>query len=134
MRVNAKSDPKLINWSNWLQSIGDGIEGEEVIVPRDLCLTIQDDTKKNPNAEKESMKEMISRVFPDLATNLTDVDWLTGRSILTTTNIQRHLINEAINMMPDQAGDQVSGELRGLNVRLQFLAALAALYLTLVSE
>ena len=27
MRVNAKSDPKLIEWSDWLQRIGDGVEG-----------------------------------------------------------------------------------------------------------
>ena len=99
MRVNAKSDPKLSNWSNWLLSIGDGIEGDEVTVPHDLCLTIQDDAKKNPNAQKECMKELIGRVFPDLATNLTDVGWLTGRSILTTTNRQRHLINETMVQM-----------------------------------
>merc|ERR1712055_267484 len=39
MRVNANGDPKLVAWSEWLQSVGDGFEGEEVKVPEEICMT-----------------------------------------------------------------------------------------------
>ena len=102
MRVNAKSDPKLIEWSNWLQRIGDGVEGETMRIPEELCMQIEDDSQKKPMAKTESMKELISKVFPDLATNMADPEWLDGRCILTATNKEREKINRAmVDMMPD---------------------------------
>ena len=101
MRVNANSDPKLVAWSEWLQSVGDGVEGEEVKVPEEICMTIEEDTKKKPMGEKDSLKGLIEKVFPSLNDNLADLEWLTGRSILTPTNKQRHRINEAmVEMVP----------------------------------
>ena len=103
MRVNANSDPKLVAWGEWLQSVGDGIEGEEVKVPEEICTHIEVDTKKKPMAEKDSLKGLIEKVFPNLKGNLADLEWLTGRSILTPTNKQRHRINEAmVEMAPGQ--------------------------------
>ena len=103
MRVNANSDPKLVAWSEWLQSVGDGVEGEEVKVPEEICTTIEEGTKKNPMAEKDSLKGLIAKVFPNLEGNLADLEWLTGRSILTPTNKQRHHINDTmVQMAPGQ--------------------------------
>ena len=99
MRVNAKSDPRLIQWSSWLQQIGDGIEGEEVTLPEDLCMPIEEDSRKKPHARLESLKALIAAVFPDLARNLSDAEWLTGRCILTATNKQRHKINDTMVQM-----------------------------------
>ena len=103
MRVNANSDPKLVAWSEWLQSVGDGVEGEEVKVPEEICTTIEEGTKKKPMAEKDSLKGLIAKVFPNLQGNLADLKWLTGRSILTPTNKQRHRINDTmVQMAPGQ--------------------------------
>ena len=103
MRVNANSDPKLVAWSEWLQSVGDGVEGEEVKVPEEICTTIEEGTKKKPMAEKDSLKGLIAKVFPNLEGNLADLKWLTGRSILTPTNKQRHHINDTmVQMAPGQ--------------------------------
>ena len=99
MRVNANSDPKLVAWSEWLQSVGDGVEGEEVKVPEEICTTIEEGTKKKPMAEKDSLKGLIAKVFPNLQGNLADLKWLTGRSILTPTNKQRHHINDTMVQM-----------------------------------
>ena len=103
MRVNAKSDPKLIEWSNWLQRIGDGVEGETMRIPEELCMQIEDDSQKKPMAKTESMKELITKVFPDLATNIADPEWLDGRCILTATNKEREKINRTmVEMMPGE--------------------------------
>ena len=103
MRVNANSDPKLVAWSEWLQSVGDGVEGEEVKVPEEICTMIEEGTKKKPMAEKDSLKGLIAKVFPNLQGNLADLKWLTGRSILTPTNKQRHHINDTmVQMAPGQ--------------------------------
>ena len=103
MRVNANGDPKLVAWSEWLQSVGDGLEGEEVEVPKEICTTIEEGTKKKPMAEKDSLKGLIAKVFPNLQGNLADLEWLTGRSILTPTNNQRHHINDTmVQMAPGQ--------------------------------
>ena len=99
MRVNAQSDPKLLAWSAWLQDIGDGVEGEQVAVPEELCIQIEQASKKQPLAELDSMKKLIEAVFPDLANNLADMEWLTGRSILTPTNKERHRLNEVMVRM-----------------------------------
>ena len=99
MRVNANGDPKLVAWSEWLQSVGDGLEGEEVKVPEEICTTIEEGTKKKPMAEKDSLKGLIAKVFPNLQGNLADLEWLTGRSILTPTNNQRHHINDTMVQM-----------------------------------
>ena len=112
MRVNAQSDPKLIAWSDYLQKIGDGVDGEQVEVPEDMCI----ETKEHPSAELDSMKQLIDAVFPDLANNLADEDWLTGRSILTATNKERHRINDAmVTMAPGEdvilrSADKVENE------------------------
>ena len=83
--------------------MGDGVEGEEVKVPEEICMTIEEDTKKKPMGEKDSLKGLIEKVFPSLNDNLADLEWLTGRSILTPTNKQRHRINEAmVEMAPGQ--------------------------------
>ena len=116
MRVNAQSDPKLLAWSEWLQSIGDGVEGEQVTIPEELGIGIEADTKKQPMAELDSMKKVIDAVFPDLANNLADPEWLTGRSILTSTNKERHRINEVmVGMAPGKevllsSADKVDNE------------------------
>ena len=103
MRVNANSDPKLVAWSEWLQSVGDGVEGEVVKVPEEICTTIEEGTKKKPMAEKDSLKELIEKVFPNLEGNLADPEWLTGRSILTPTNKERHRINRTmVEMAPGE--------------------------------
>ena len=116
MRVNAQSDPKLLAWSEWLQSIGDGVEGEQVTIPEELGIGIEADTKKQPMAELDSMKKVIDAVFPNLANNLADPEWLTGRSILTSTNKERHRINEVmVGMAPGKevllsSADKVDNE------------------------
>ena len=112
MRVNAKSDPKLIEWSNWLQSVGDGVEGESVTIPEELCMAIEDDTRKKPMAKMESLNLLISKVFPDLDSNISDGQWLAGRCILTATNKERQKINTTmVQMMPGEEVVLLSADL-----------------------
>ena len=93
----------ILGWSNWLQSVGDGVEGESVTIPEELCMAIEDDTRKKPMAKMESLKLLISKVFPDLDSNISDGQWLTGRCILTATNKERQEINKTmVQMMPGE--------------------------------
>merc|ERR1711894_847876 len=64
-------------------------------------MQIEDDSRKKPMAKTESMKELINKVFPDLAANIDDPEWLDGRCILTATNKEREKINRTmVDMMP----------------------------------
>ena len=130
MRVNAQSDPKLLEWSEWLQSIGDGVEGEQITVPQELCIEIERDTRKKPMGELDSMKKLVEAVFPNLTDNLADAEWLTGRSILTATNRERHRINKAmVNMSPGEevnlhSADSVDNEQDARSFSVEYLNTL----------
>ena len=130
MRVNAQSDPKLLQWSQWLQSIGDGVEGEQVSLPSEQCIAIERDSSKQPMAELNSMKKLIEAVFPNLAVNLRDVEWLTGRSILTATNKERHRINEIMvkqspgEMVELYSADSVDNEQDARSFSVEFINTL----------
>ena len=76
--------------------MGDGKDGEMVTIPEDICFKIQENTRNDPNLEIKSLKKLINLVFPNFTINMTDPNWLDGRSILTPTNANVDLINHTM--------------------------------------
>ena len=96
--------------------MGDGKDGEMVTIPEDICFKIQENTRNDPNLEIKSLKKLINLVFPNFTINMTDPNWLDGRSILTPTNANVDLINHTmVEMAPGPeiillSADQVDNE------------------------
>ena len=96
--------------------MGDGKDGEMFTIPEDICFKIQENTRNDPNLEIKSLKKLINLVFPNFTINMTDPNWLDGRSILTPTNANVDLINHTmVEMAPGPeiillSADQVDNE------------------------
>ena len=102
MRVRASGDPVLEAFDTWTLSIGDGTAetvGEDTLVEinPEVCVKIEANTDKHPNAERESMKKFVQRVFPDIDQNIKDAGWLQGRVILAPTNQKVDQINDLVS-------------------------------------
>ena len=101
MRLNAlKNDPtadsSALSYPGFLLSVGEGsipVETDDIIrLPQHV------------NVVKTS-EELIDSVFPDICKNYTDVEWLTSRAILASTNAAATSLNEEI-------GNRIPGEYR----------------------
>ena len=67
MRVLASGNPSLIEFDEWTLSVGDGltesIDLTNIIeIPFEMCIKIEEKSKENPDAEKESMKLLANQV------------------------------------------------------------------------
>ena len=96
MRVRACGDPELEAFDRWTLSIGNG-EMEELQIPDDMIATkIVKNSSENPNSEQQAMRQFVDAIFPDIATNIGDPQWLEGRCILAATNKEVDMINELV--------------------------------------
>ena len=101
MRTKLSNSPDAEAFDAFTLSIGDG--SIEVIEDTDLiemssimCIEIEQNTKNNPYAEKESMMKLVEHVYPNLIGNFSKNGWLSGRAILAPTNKQVDQINNLI--------------------------------------
>ena len=99
MRVHASGDQRLEQFDEWTLSIGNGEMDKAVIPWSNVATKITSNSVKNRDAEGQSMKEFIGKIFPDIGTNIQDRDWLEGRAILCATNSEVTMINEMISSM-----------------------------------
>ena len=86
----------LEEFDRWTLSIGDG-EMESIKITEDMIATkIIKNSKDNPNSEQEAMSRFVNEIFPNIATNISNPEWLHGRCILATTNKEVDMINEMV--------------------------------------
>ena len=86
----------LEEFDRWTLSIGDG-EMESIKITEDMIATkIIKNSKDNPNSEQRAMSRFVNEIFPDIATNISNPEWLHGRCILATTNKEVDMINEMV--------------------------------------
>ena len=97
MRVRASGDPELQAFADWTLSIGNGLMNE-VEIPEDMITTlITPNSKENPNSEGQAMEEFCESIFPDMATNIQDRNWVEGRAILAATNAEVNMLNNLLS-------------------------------------
>ena len=101
MRVRASGDLELEAFDKWCLSIGDGKASTpaadgQVKIPDHMCFNITPNTEDNPDAEVHALHDFCQLIFPDLKTNLSNPDWLRGRTILAPTNKQVDAINDML--------------------------------------
>ena len=103
MRVHASGDARLERFDNWTLSLGNG-EVEQAVIPwSNVATTITPNSSLNRDSEAQAMKEFITKIFPDIETNIQDRNWLEGRAILCATNSEVRMINEMMStMLPGQ--------------------------------
>ena len=86
----------LEQFVEWTLSIRKG-DTKEVTLPEDMiACTIPKNSKENPNAEQQAMSKFVDEIFPHIATNISNPEWLEGRCILATTNKEVDMINDII--------------------------------------
>ena len=96
MRVRALGDQILQQFDEWSLSIGNG-EVENLSVPDEMvACRIVPNSAQNRNSEALAMAQFCNSVFPQLATNISDPQWLEGRAILAATNREVNMINEGL--------------------------------------
>ena len=59
-RVRQSGNPDLTGWDDWLLGIGDGRDGDTMVVPEEICINIGK-TKKD---EEKALIELVEKVFP----------------------------------------------------------------------
>ena len=109
MRIQDSGNLSLLAFDEWTLSIGNGQaetigESDLIKIPQEIFLPINDRSKENPKAEKESMQKLAEFVYPNLKTNFLKPGWMDGRTILAPTNKQVDTINNLISdSFPGQA-------------------------------
>ena len=97
MRVHASGDAHLEAFDKWTLDIGNG-QSEEIKIPWNMIATqIISNSKENSNSEGKSMEEFCNKIFPNLAENKDDKEWLFGRAILAPTNKEVAVLNDIIS-------------------------------------
>ena len=96
MRVNASSDPKLIQFDSLSLRIGDGEENDHnnlVKIPSEFFIKIGHNQKGDMQVDERSMKSFCQEIYPNLMENITDATWLTNWAILAPTNKEVDMVN-----------------------------------------
>ena len=97
MRVCASGNPDLEDFDRWGVEIGNG-EQSSIKVPIKMVSTrITPNSKENTTSEKNSMEQFCDKIFPNLATNIDDPNWINGRAILAPTNKEVQMLNEMLS-------------------------------------
>ena len=97
MRVRASGDPHLESFDRWTLSIGKG-DSSSIKVPANMIATrIVPNSKENSSAEGDSMVKFCEKIFPDLADNIEDHNWIEGRAILAPTNKEVQMLNDILS-------------------------------------
>ena len=103
MRVMLSKNPDTQGFDEFTLKLGDGlmevIEDTDLVeIPADMCMKIETNTAKHPEAEKKSMSSLADHVYPNLSRNINKDGWMEGRAILAPTNKQ---VDELNNMIAD---------------------------------
>ena len=107
MRIrNSGNDPKLVEFDDWLQQLGDGklpsIDEIEpyIVLPQSLSVEI------NENEQDKQMQDAIEFTFGNIEANSASPTWRTfvsSRAILATTNNYANDINKlCLNQLPGE--------------------------------
>ena len=97
MRVRASGNPHLEAFDKWTLSIGNG-EVSSVKVPATMIATrITPNSKENASAEGDAMAKFCDKIFPDLAENVGDQNWIEGRALLAPTNKEVQMMNDILS-------------------------------------
>ena len=103
IRVQAGGDQELAKFDEWTLKIGNGTDGEQVVIPEDMMTEIEPNVGKENWREGQSMKKFCDQIFPDLEKNVNNPSWLKGRAILTPTNKEVDAINDLMeSKMPGE--------------------------------
>ena len=102
MRILSSGEPSLIDFDEWTVKVGDGLvenigQSDVIEIPDEMCITIEENCKQKPDAEKDSMKLLANKVYPNLANNHCRPSWMDGRAILAPTNKKVDAINNLIS-------------------------------------
>ena len=95
---------ELQAFAEWLLRLGNGTEPHDELdaidLPEDLC-----------QPEGADVEALLAWVYPDLATNCTDPDWLAARAILTPLNATVDAINAQVTeAFPGEAIELLSSD------------------------
>lgn len=100
------NDERLSNFVSWLLLLGEGKiptvtnESDYIELPTENCISINGDSQLTL---KNAMDELISFVYPDLATNLARRNWLAERAVLAPVNTIVDQMNEiGLDLIPGE--------------------------------
>ena len=97
MRVRASGDPHLEAFDRWTLDIGNGVSSS-IKVPADMIATrITPNSRQNSSAEGDAMLHFCDKIFPNLADNIGDPNWIEGRAILAPTNKEVEMLNNILS-------------------------------------
>ena len=97
MRVMASGNEELQRFDEWTVSLGDGTANDErdvVDIPEEMFYQIHSNTREDSKVEERHMKDFCNKIFPNMAINLNNENWLKGRAILAPTNAEVDTLNE----------------------------------------
>ena len=97
MRVRASGDQRLEEFDNWTLSIGNGISSSIKVPARMIATRIAPNSKENSTAEGEAMEKFCQKIFPDIAVNIGDPNWVDGRALLAPTNKEVQMMNDILS-------------------------------------
>ena len=130
MRVKASGNPHLEAFDSWTLSIGKG-DSSSIKVPANMIATrIIPNSKENSSAEGDAMEKFCEKIFPDLADNIGDPNWIEGRSILASTNKEVQMLNDIVSeklpgsMEVMRSADQLERTEEVLHFNVEYLNSL----------
>ena len=130
MRVRASGDPHLEAFDRWTLDIGNGVSNS-IKVPADMIATrITPNSEKNSAAEGEAMVNFCNKIFPNLADNIGDPNWIEGRAILAPTNKEVEMLNNILSEeLPGslevlRSADQMESSEDGISFNVEYLNTL----------
>ncbi len=106
MRARSVLNPEEgLRHAEWLLSVGEGRANDEnsnVNLPE--CMTVRESAS--------DLRDLIDRVFPDLAHHFNNIDYITNRAILAPTNDSVDVLNRLIveTMLPGECKTYVSAD------------------------
>ena len=105
---------------------------EAVNIPSENIVTqIIPNGPKNKNSEGQGMKDFCEKIFPDLEENISNSNFLEGRSILAATNKEVSMLNDiVIDLIPGsgsllRSADELGHSENGLRFNTEYLNSLS---------
>ena len=130
MRVRASGDPHLEAFDKWTLDIGNGLSNT-IKVPADMIATrITPNSKQNSANEGKAMVHFCDKIFPNLADNIGDPNWIDGRAILAPTNKEVQMLNDILSdKLPGslevlRSADQMENTEDGIGFNVEYLNTL----------
>ena len=62
-----------------------------------IATRIVPNSKENSSAEEDAMVKFCDKIFPDLADNISDQNWIEGQAILAPTNKEVQMLNNILS-------------------------------------